>query len=296
MENKCGLIAIVGRPNVGKSTMLNQILKQKISITSRKPQTTRYQIIGIHTEGDSQIVFVDTPGWQISPKNRLNRLMNREVKQALSDVDLVLMLCDSRQWTLGDEKIATLVHESGVPAILALNKIDLLKNKNSLLPAIAKISENYSNFSEFIPVCAKTVSGVEALLEFIMFSLPERPFIFPKGQVTDRPERFLCGEIIREKTMNYLGDELPYTTTVVIDDFEELETITNILATIWVGRDSQKPIVIGKNGSLLKRIASDARSDIEELLQRKVFMKVWVKTKRGWLDSTEAMKTIGLLG
>ena len=296
MENRCGLIAIVGRPNVGKSTMLNQMLKQKISITSRKPQTTRYQIIGIHTEGDSQIVFVDTPGWQISPKNRLNRLMNREVKQALSDVDLVLMLCDSRQWTLGDEKIATLVHESGVPAILALNKIDLLKNKNSLLPAIAKISENYSNFSEFIPVCAKTVSGVEALLEFIMFSLPERPFIFPKGQVTDRPERFLCGEIIREKTMNYLGDELPYTTTVVIDDFEELETITNIIATIWVGRDSQKPIVIGKNGSLLKRIASDARSDIEELLQRKVFMKVWVKTKRGWLDSTEAMKTIGLLG
>ncbi len=295
MENKCGLIAIVGRPNVGKSTMLNQMLKQKISITSRKPQTTRYQIIGIHTEGDSQIVFVDTPGWQISPKNRLNRLMNREVKQALSDVDLVLMLCDSRQWTLGDEKIAALADESGVPAILALNKIDLLKNKKSLLPAIAKISENYTNFSEFIPVCAKTVSGVEALLEFIMFSLPERPFIFPKGQVTDRPERFLCGEIIREKTMNYLGDELPYTTTVVIDDFEELETITNIIATIWVGRDSQKPIVIGKNGSLLKRIASDARSDIEELLQRKVFMKVWVKTKRGWLDSTEAMKTIGLL-
>ncbi|MBT4205286.1 MAG: GTPase Era [Gammaproteobacteria bacterium] len=295
MSNKCGLIAIVGRPNVGKSTVLNQILKQKISITSRKPQTTRYQIIGIHTDGDSQIIFVDTPGWQISPKNRLNRLMNREVKQALSDVDLVLMLCDSRQWTLGDEKIATLVHESGVPAILALNKIDLLNNKNSLLPTIAKISENYSNFSEFIPVCAQTVSGVEALLEFIMFSLPERPFIFPKGQVTDRPERFLCGEIIREKTMNYLGDELPYTTTVVIDDFEELENITNIIATIWVGRDSQKPIVIGKNGSLLKRIASDSRSDIEELLQRKVFMKVWVKTKRGWLDSTEAMKTIGLL-
>ena len=295
MSNKCGLIAIVGRPNVGKSTVLNQILKQKISITSRKPQTTRYQIIGIHTDGDSQIIFVDTPGWQISPKNRLNRLMNREVKQALSDVDLVLMLCDSRQWTLGDEKIATLVHESGVPAILALNKIDLLNNKNSLLPTIAKISENYSNFSEFIPVCAQTVSGVEALLEFIMFSLPERPFIFPKGQVTDRPESFLCGEIIREKTMNYLGDELPYTTTVVIDDFEELENITNIIATIWVGRDSQKPIVIGKNGSLLKRIASDSRSDIEELLQRKVFMKVWVKTKRGWLDSTEAMKTIGLL-
>ncbi|MBT6674140.1 MAG: GTPase Era [Proteobacteria bacterium] len=295
MSNKCGLIAIVGRPNVGKSTVLNQILKQKISITSRKPQTTRYQIIGIHTDGDSQIIFVDTPGWQISPKNRLNRLMNREVKQALSDVDLVLMLCDSRQWTLGDEKIATLVYESGVPAILALNKIDLLNNKNSLLPTIAKISENYSNFSEFIPVCAQTVSGVEALLEFIMFSLPERPFIFPKGQVTDRPERFLCGEIIREKTMNYLGDELPYTTTVVIDDFEELENITNIIATIWVGRDSQKPIVIGKNGSLLKRIASDSRSDIEELLQRKVFMKVWVKTKRGWLDSTEAMKTIGLL-
>jgi len=296
MENKCGLIAIVGRPNVGKSTMLNQILKQKISITSRKPQTTRYQIIGIHTEGDSQIIFVDTPGWQIAPKNRLNRLMNREVKQALSDVDLILMLCDSRQWTLGDEKIATLVNESGVSAILALNKIDLLQNKNSLLPTIAKISENYTNFSEFIPACAQTVAGVEALLEFIMFSLPERPFIFPKGQVTDRPERFLCGEIIREKTMNYLGDELPYTTTVVIDDFEELETITNIIATIWVGRDSQKPIVIGKNGSLLKRIASDARSDIEELLQRKVFMKVWVKTKRGWLDSTEAMKTIGLLG
>jgi GTPase len=295
MKNRCGLIAIVGRPNVGKSTLLNQILKQKISITSRKPQTTRYQIIGIHTEADSQIVFVDTPGWQISPKNRLNRLMNREVKQALSDVDLVLMLCDSRGWTLGDEKIAGLVLENNVPAILALNKIDLLKNRNSLLPIIGNITEKYPFFTEFIPVCARSVSGVQDLLDFMMSSLPERPFTFPKGQVTDRPERFLCGEIIREKTMNYLGDELPYSTTVVIDDFEELDSITNIIATIWVGRDSQKPIVIGKNGDLLKRIASDARRDMEELLQRKVFMKVWVKTKRGWLDSTEAMRTIGLL-
>jgi GTPase len=222
-------------------------------------------------------------------------LMNREVKQALSDVDLVLMLCDSRGWTLGDEKIAGLVLENNVPAILALNKIDLLKNRNSLLPIIGNITEKYPFFTEFIPVCARSVSGVQDLLDFMMSSLPERPFIFPKGQVTDRPERFLCGEIIREKTMNYLGDELPYSTTVVIDDFEELDSITNIIATIWVGRDSQKPIVIGKNGDLLKRIASDARRDMEELLQRKVFMKVWVKTKRGWLDSTEAMRTIGLL-
>jgi GTP-binding protein Era len=295
MEARCGLVAIVGKPNVGKSTMLNQILKQKISITSRKPQTTRYQIIGVHTEGDSQIIFVDTPGWQISPKNRLNRLMNREVKHALSDVDLILMVCDARRWTLGDEKIATLVNESNVPVILGLNKIDLLKDKSSLLPTIGKITQNYPNFSEFIPVCARTRLGVQALLEFLTSSLPERSFIFRKDQVTDRPERFLCGEIIREKTMNYLGDELPYSTTVIIDDFEELKTITNIVATIWVGRDSQKPIVIGRNGALLKRIVSDARRDIEELLQRKVFMEVWVKTKRGWLDSTEAMRTIGLL-
>ena len=293
--SKCGLIGIVGRPNVGKSTLLNHMLNQKISITSRKPQTTRYQIIGIRSQEDAQMVFVDTPGWQNAPKNRMNRIMNRQVKQALSDVDFIIMIADCRGWVKSDEQVANMVMASGVPAVVLLNKHDLLKNKKELLPTIAVLAEKKGFFSAFIPICARTGKGVETVLEHVEQNLPARPFIFPKDQITDRPERFLVGELIRERVMQFLGDELPYTTSVVIDEFEELKGITNILATVWVERDSQKPIVIGKQGALLKRIASESRIDIENMLQRKVFMKVWVKTKKGWLDSSEALRTIGMM-
>ncbi len=292
---KCGLIGIVGRPNVGKSTLLNQILDQKISITSRKPQTTRYQILGIRTQDTEQMIFVDTPGWQHAPKNRMNRLMNRQVKQALSEVDFIIMLADSRGWTKEDEEVSKMVLASGVSAMMLFNKQDLVKDKQKLLPLIASFANKEHAFKEFVPFCARTGRGINVVLEQACRYLPERPFMFPKDQVTDRPERFLVAEMIREKIMYFLGDEIPYTTSVVIDDFEELKDITNILATVWVERESQKPIVIGKKGNLLKRIASESRIDIEKMLQRKVFLKIWVKTRKGWLDSSDALKTIGML-
>ncbi|MGR8920267.1 MAG: GTPase Era, partial [Gammaproteobacteria bacterium] len=221
MSARCGLVAIVGRANVGKSTLLNQILRQKISITSRKPQTTRYQILGLHTEGDTQLVFVDTPGWQRQPKNQLNRQMNRQVRQALAEVDCVLMLIDARGLHEDDALVAELAAEAGVPALLALNKLDRVRDKASMLPLIQSLAEQYPFFEEFLPICARTGDGVAALVEALLSRCPEREHLFPADQVTDRTVRFLAGEIIREKTMRYLGDELPYRTSVVIDEFAE---------------------------------------------------------------------------
>jgi GTP-binding protein Era len=221
--------------------------------------------------------------------------MNRQVKQALSEVDFIIMIADCRGWVREDEEVSKMVLASGVPAMMLLNKQDLIKNKKELLPLIASFAKKEHAFKEFVPFCARTGKDISVVLEQACLHLPERPFMFPKDQVTDRPERFLVAEIIREKIMHFLGDELPYTTSVVIDDFEELKDITNILATVWVERESQKPIVIGKKGSLLKRIASDSRIDIEKMLQSKVFLKVWVKTKKGWLDSSDALKTIGMM-
>jgi GTP-binding protein Era len=294
VSRRCGLIAIVGRPNVGKSTLLNQILRQKISITSRKPQTTRYQILGLHTVADTQLVFVDTPGWQRQPQNHLNRLMNRRVHQAIADVDCALMLSDARGWHTDDALVASILIEAGVPGLLALNKRDMLKSKTALLPQITELTAKFPLFEEFFPICARTGAGVDVLIEDLLRRMPEREHLFPPDQVTDRSERFLCGEIIREKTMRYLGDELPYRTSVIVDEVKEEATITRIFATVWVDRDSQKAIVIGKGGALMKKISTDARLEIERMLQTKVFLKVWVKTKRGWADSPEALQTIGL--
>lgn len=293
-QQRCGLIAIVGRANVGKSTLLNAILGQKLSITSRKPQTTRYRLLGVHTLADTQLVFVDTPGWQRKPRNQLNRLMNRQVRQALGDVDLAVMLCDARGWQADDELVAAMLEESGVPSVLALNKHDLVGDKRRLLPVIDSIAKAHPAFAEFFPLCARSGKGVDELLAYLAAQMPEREHLFAADQLTDRSERFLCGEIIREKTMRYLGDELPYRTSVILDEFVDEDQLTRITATVWVDRDSQKSIVIGKSGALMKKIASDARRDIEELLGRKVFLTCWVKTKRGWADSAEALHSIGL--
>jgi GTP-binding protein Era len=293
MVERCGLVAIVGRANVGKSTLLNAILGQKISITSRKPQTTRYQILGVHTADDTQLVFVDTPGWQRQPKNELNRMMNRQVQQALSDVDRAVLVTDARGWHGEDELVYAMLIATGVPCLLVLNKHDLLKTKSALLPHLATLARD-KVFTAMIPLCARTGEGIPALLADLSNSMPVRPHLFPRDQITDRPERFLAGEIIREKTMRYLGDELPYRTTVVIDEFKDEPAITRILATLWVERDSQKAIVVGKDGALMKRMSIDARHDLEALLERPVFLKVWVKTRRGWYDSPAAMQAIGL--
>lgn len=295
MSERCGLVAIVGRANVGKSTLLNSILGQKLSITSRKPQTTRYQILGVHTDAaaETQYVFVDTPGWQRQPKSQLNRLMNRQVKQALSDVDCAVLVSDARSWQADDELVYDMLTQANTPIIHVLNKQDLLQTKSTLLPRLAELASKYP-CAAFVPISARGGSGVSSVLREVSAFLPERPYLFPADQITDRSERFLCGEIIREKTMRYLGDELPYRTTVIIDDFKEEGEITHIHATLWVDRDSQKPIVIGKDGALMKRMSTEARLDLETLLGRRVYLKVWVKTKRGWADSADALMIIGL--
>lgn len=291
---RCGHVAIVGRPNVGKSTLLNRLLEQKISITSRKPQTTRHQILGIHTTASAQFVFVDTPGWQQRPKRQLNRLMNRQVTAAIGDVDCILMLCDARAWRAEDDIVAGMVLDSDRPALLAVNKHDLLKQKNALLPLIDSVRERYPDFTDYMPVCARTGDGLDRVCERLAALLPERDALYEHDQLTDRSERFLCGEIVREKCMHYLGDELPYRSTVVIEEFIDEADITRISATVWVDRESQKPIVIGKGGDLLKRISSDARRDVEALLGRRVYLKVWVRTRRGWSDNVQALRETGL--
>ena len=293
MAQRCGFVAIVGRPNVGKSTLLNRILGQKISITSRKPQTTRYQILGIDTVDETQLIFVDTPGWQRQPRFEINRLMNRQVRQALFNVDCTVQVTDARGWHADDDLVYAMLKQAQVPALLAMNKHDLVTSKSDLLPQIAALS-NSKAFGAFVPVCAKNGKGLEDLRRAIVEITPIREHIFPAGQLTDRSERFMAGEIIREKSMRYLGDELPYRTTVIIDEFREADEITHIYATVWVDRDSQKSIVIGKNGALLKRISTDARHDLERLLGKKVYLKIWVKTKRGWIDNPEALQLIGL--
>lgn len=293
MSEHCGLVAIVGRANVGKSTLLNAIVGQKLSITSRKPQTTRYALLGVNTVDDTQFVFVDTPGWQRQPKSQMNRLMNRQVRQALSDVDCAVLVSDARSWLADDDLVYTLLQEAAVPVVHALNKHDLLKQKSDLLPRLAALSASHP-CAALVPICARTGAGVPALLQEVAAFIPERPHLFPGDQITDRSERFLAGEIIREKTMRNLGDELPYRTTVIIEQFKEEGDVTHIHATLWVDRDSQKSIVIGKDGALMKRMSVEARRDLETLLGRRVYLKVWVKTKRGWADSPEALQIIGL--
>ncbi len=293
VAERCGLVAIVGRANVGKSTLLNAILGQKLSITSRKPQTTRYQILGVKTIENTQLVFVDTPGWQRHPKNELNRMMNRQVRHALGDVDRALLVTDARYWHADDQVVYDMLSQAELPIVLALNKHDLLKAKSDLLPLLAQLGAE-KNFSAIIPICARTRSGVDDLVNELGKAMPERTHLYPHDQITDRPERFFASEIIREKTLRFLGDELPYRTTVLIDDFKDEDNLTSILATIWVERDSQKSIVIGKDGELLKRISTEARQDLEQLLARRVYLRVWVKTRRGWTDSPEAMQPLGL--
>ncbi len=292
-NERCGLVAIVGRANVGKSTLLNAILGQKLSITSRKPQTTRYQILGVKTVDATQLVFVDTPGWQRHPKNELNRMMNRQVRHALGDVDHAVLVTDARYWQADDQVVYDMLTQAELPIVLALNKHDLLKSKSDLLPLIAQLGTE-KNFAAIIPTCSRSGSGVADLVQELSKAMPERAHLYPHDQITDRPERFFASEIIREKTLRFLGDELPYRTTVLIDEFKDEDNVTRILATIWVERDSQKSIVIGKDGALLKRISVEARQDLEQLLERHVYLRVWVKTRHGWTDSPAAMQPLGL--
>ncbi|MDD5241800.1 MAG: GTPase Era [Sulfuricella sp.] len=291
MEFRTGYIAIVGRPNVGKSTLLNHLIGQKISITSRKAQTTRHRIVGIRTDEDAQYVFVDTPGFQMQHQNVLNRVMNRTVTQSLSDVDVVLFVIESMRFGERDEKVLALLPRD-CPVVLVINKLDKVSDKTDLLPFIEKVSVLFP-FAAIIPVSAKRDAQLPELVQEIRRHLHEGAPIYGEEEITNRSERFLAAEIVREKVFRLLGDEIPYSISVEIEKFETEGNLRRVFAAIIVDRDSQKPILIGKKGEKLKEIGTQARKDMEELFNKKVYLEVWVKVKSGWADDERAVKSLG---
>lgn len=291
-ETRCGYVAIVGRPNVGKSTLLNHILGQKISITSRKPQTTRHRILGIKTEGNTQIVYVDTPGIHQEAKKALNRYMNKTAISAIHDVDVVVFMVEALKIQPDDEWVLKKLSSVKCPVILVINKVDKVKDKAELLPFIESLSAQF-NFAKVMPLSALRNENIAALEEVIATMLPANPHFFPEDQLTDASDRFLVSEIIREKLMRSLGQELPYATTVEIEQYKEEPTIVRIAAIIWVEKLSQKSIVIGKSGAVLKKVGTYAREEMEILFNRKVFLQLWVKVKDSWSDNDRALQSLG---
>ena len=288
----CGYIAIVGRPNVGKSTLLNHLLRQKISITSRKPQTTRHKILGITSEDQYQSVFVDTPGLNTAQKKILNRIMNETVLNVVADVDVVVFVIETLKFNEGDRQVLDLLERTNVPVILAINKIDLIKAKDSFLPHIDKLSKLFE-FREVVPISAATGYNVEKIAELTKNLLPEGQFLFPRDQITNRSSRFLAAELIREKITRQLGEEVPYEATVEVENFVEDGKILKIDGLILVDKPGQKKIIIGKGGSRLKRIGSNAREDMEKTFEKKVMLNLWVKVKSGWADDQRALQSLG---
>jgi len=291
-ESRCGYVAIVGRPNVGKSTLLNHLLGQKISITSRKPQTTRHQVLGIKTEDAHQIIYVDTPGLHAGAEKAINRVMNRAASSAMDDVDLVLFVVDRTAWTEEDEMVLSRVRQSGRPVMLVVNKVDLLDDKNQLLPHLQLVSEK-ADFVAIVPVSALRQRNTDALETEIVAQLPVSDHFFPEDQITDRSQRFLAAEIVREKIMRQLGDEIPYAVAVEIEEFAEEDGILHISALILVERKGQKKILIGDKGSRLRSIGSEARQDMEKLFDSQVMLRLWVKVRSGWSDDERALRSLG---
>ena len=292
MSSHCGYVAVVGRPNVGKSTLINRILGHKLNITSRKPQTTRHNLLGIKTEADYQTIYIDTPGLHTSQKKAINRFMNRSAESVVHDVDVVIFVIDRLQWGVEDEHALNRLQHVECPVIAVVNKVDYINDKESLLPWLEEL-QTKRKFSHIVPISALNGHAVDVLEVLIQGYIPENAFFFDEDQLTDKSERFLVAEIIREKLMRQLGQELPYSTTVEIESFEELETIIHLDALILVERDTQKSIVIGKKGEKLKLIGSEARKDIEALLGKKLMLKLWVKVKQGWSDDDRALRSLG---
>ena len=291
-EEHCGYVAIVGRPNVGKSTLLNHLLKQKISITSRKPQTTRHRILGINTVGQYQTLFVDTPGMHQDEQRRLNKVMNETILTTLHDVDAILFLVERMIFNAGDELVLSHLQKLQVPVILVINKVDLLQDKPQLLPHIETLSSRYQ-FKDIVPVSALGGHNLEVLENLVHACLPKGAFLFPEDQVTDRSSRFLAAELIREKVTRQLGDELPYEVTVEIEQFQQEGKVLHIHGLVLVDKPGQKKILIGKNGERLKRIGSSAREDMERAFESKVMLNLWVKVKSGWADDERALQSLG---
>lgn len=288
----CGYTAIVGRPNVGKSTLLNHLLGQKLSITSRKPQTTRHNVLGIKTAGDYQLIFVDTPGINRDQGGALGRYLNRTARTAMRGVDLILFVVDRDLWTEVDAAVAEQVSKAGAPVVVVLNKVDRLYGAEALLPRIAALTALFPN-ADFLPVSALTGNNLEALEAVIRSHMPVAPFCFSEDQYTDRSERFLAAEIVREKITRQLGAELPYSTTIEIEEFRDEAHICHIGALILVEREGQKKIIIGDAGQRIKKIGEQARHDIEQLLDKRVMLRLWVKVKRGWSDDERALRSLG---
>jgi GTPase len=288
----CGYVAIIGRPNVGKSTLLNRILQQKLCITSRKPQTTRHTVLGIQTIDAYQAIYVDTPGLHLGEKKALNVLMNKTSKRVLHDVDVVLMLIDAARFTSEDEYVLSLLKHVQVPCFLVINKVDTLRDKGQLLPLIQRM-ETYHPFRAIIPISAKTGQQVTELEKMIYPLLPEGPHLFEDDQLTDRPLRFLCAELLREKIFRLCGQELPYSTSVEIESYQEEETVVHIHARIWVEKENHKRMIIGHRGEKLKAIATAARLDIEKLVDKKIFLQCWCKVKSGWSEDVGVLRQFG---
>lgn len=292
---RCGFVAIVGRPNVGKSTLLNHLVGQKVSITSSKPQTTRHRVIGIKTAEGAQAIYVDTPGLHGGRGRAIDRAMSRAALGALQDVDLVVFVVEALRWTGDDARVAERLRDLRVPVILAVNKVDRVERKEDLLPYLEELGTRGS-FAEVIPVSARAGIQLDVLEREVGRRLPESAPLFSTDQVTDRSERFLAGEIIREKLMRRLGQEVPYRLTVEIERFSEEGATTTIDAVIWVEKPGQKAIVIGAEGKMLKAVGAEARADIERMLEKRVFLGLWVKVREGWSDDDRALRQLGYDG
>jgi GTPase len=295
-ETRCGVIAIVGKPNVGKSTLLNALVGQKISITSRKAQTTRHRITGIRTIGPSQFIFVDTPGFQTRHGTALNRSLNKTVLGAVGDVDVVLFVVEAGKFTLADAKVLALL-KPGIPAVLIANKVDEVHRRGDIAPWLRDMQQRH-DFAEFVPMSAKSAKDVDRLFAICEKYLPQQVWWYGPDELTDRSEKFLAGETVREKLFRLTGDELPYTSTVIVDKFEEEPSprhkrMVKIAATIVVERDGHKAMVIGDKGERLKRIGTEARQELEKLMDCKVFLELWVKVRSGWADDEARVKSFG---
>ena len=295
---RCGTIAIVGKPNVGKSTLLNALVGQKISITSRKAQTTRHRITGMRTLGATQFVFVDTPGFQTIHGNALNRALNKTVQGAVGDVDLILFVVEAGSFTPADARVLALI-KAGTPTLLVANKLDNIHRRGDIAPWLQTMQEKHQ-FAEFVPMSAKNAKDIERLLAICEKYLPEQPWIYGEDELTDRSERFLASEIVREKLFRLTGDELPYTSTVIIDKFEEepparkgQKRLLKIAATIVVERDGHKAMIIGDKGERIKRMGTEARVELEKLMDAKVFIELWVKVRSGWADDEARVRSFG---
>ncbi len=292
MSNRCGYVAIVGRPNVGKSTLLNRVIGQKVAITSHKAQTTRHSILGIKTTETGQIVYVDTPGIHDRADHAMNRYLNRTAKASLFEVDLIIFAVEALKWTREDEKVLNFLLKQESPVILAVNKCDQVKSKERLLPYLQEMSQRYA-FDEVIPISASKGSYVEMLEEQVLTRMPEGVNIFPEDQLSDRSDRFFAAELIREQLTRRYAQELPYALSVEIEQFKEEGNLYRIAAIVWVEKSSQKAIIIGKNGAALKEVSKHARIGMEKFFDKKVFLQVWVKVKKSWSSDESSLTRLG---